>query len=83
MSNVVGLRGVFVPTFGEPNPQVIEQIEKLMALAVAGEIVGIQAVTIDGAACASLVRAGSITYSIVGMLHAAAHEAITAIQATE
>lgn len=83
MSSVVGLHGAFVPTFGEPDPQVVEQAERLLSLARAGEIVGIQAVTINGHACASLTRAGSVTYSMVGMLHAAAHEAIQSIQASE
>ena len=83
MSSVVGIHGAFVPTFGEPNAQVVEQVERLLALALSGEIVGIRAVTIDGSACASLTRAGSVTYSMIGMLHGAAHEAIQAIQAIE
>lgn len=80
---VVSLRGEFVPTFGVVNPQVVEQIEKLLALALAGEITGIQAATIDGNACAGLVRAGAVTYSMVGMLYCATHEAIQTLQAAE
>lgn len=80
---VVSLRGEFVPTFGEPNPHVVEQAEKLLELARAGQIVGMQAVTLDGNACASLHRAGSITYSLIGMLHCASIEAVQAMQASE
>ena len=80
---VVSLHGTFIPTCDKPNPHVIEQIERMLSLAQAGEIAGIQAVTIDGNACAGLIRAGSVTYSMVGMLHCAAHEAIQAIQAME
>jgi hypothetical protein len=75
MSNVVGLRGC-APCVKEPNADVVAKCEELLALALAGEITGIQCVTVSADALAGLARAGGLSYSAIGMLHYAAHEAV-------
>lgn len=82
MSNVVGLRGC-APCVKEPNPDVVAQVEALLDLARAGEITGIQCVGVGPDALASLYRAGGVSYSAVGMLFCAAHEAIDRINRDE
>lgn len=79
MNNVVGLRGC-APCVKEPDADVVAKCEELLELARAGEITGIQCVTVSPDALAGLSRAGRISYSAIGMLHYAAHEAVEDIR---
>jgi hypothetical protein len=78
MTNVVGLRGC-APCVKEAKPEVIAKAEELLELARAGEITGIQCVTVSPNGLASLYRAGGVSYSAVGMMFCAAHEAVEQI----
>ena len=75
MSNVVGLRGC-APCVKEAVPEVVAKIEELLELARSGEVTGIQCVTVGPDALAGLLCAGGLSYSAIGMLHYAAHEAV-------
>jgi len=81
-NNVVGLRGC-EPFVKEPVASVVAQLEALLELARAGEVIGIQCVTVGPDALVGLYRAGVVSYGAVGMLFCAAHEGVQRINETD
>jgi hypothetical protein len=71
---VVSLRGDPVFSTGEPKPDVIESLETALERAKAGDIQGVQIAIMHADGLSSLLRAGGSSYSLVGMLTAAAAE---------
>jgi hypothetical protein len=70
--NVVALRGEFQPPAAEVNQRLIEEIERLLQAARAGEIIGMAGAYLHKDKCASYSFAGVIgAYSLVGGLECA------------
>ena len=69
MSNVISLRGHFTPLSAEPNSTVVEELERLLEAARAGEIVGLAGTYIHRDKVVSYSYAGAVaSYGMLGGL---------------
>ena len=68
-AEVVGLHGVFAPVHHEPNPKLVEELERLLEAARAGEIVGLTGAYLHKEHGVSYSYAGAIgTFGMLGAL---------------
>lgn len=58
----------------EPNPDVVEALKRLVALAETGELQGFAAAYVSGDDYVSSTQAGAMTISLVGMVSILHHE---------
>lgn len=67
--NVISLRGLFTPPSAEPNSTVIEELERLLEAARAGEILGMAGAYIHKDKVVSYSYAGAVaSYGMLGGL---------------
>jgi len=68
-AEVVGLYGTFEPVHSEPNPKLVEELERLLDAARAGEIVGLTGAYLHREHGVSYSYAGAIgTFGVLGAL---------------
>lgn len=68
-AKVVGLFGSYEPVHSEPNPKLIEELERLLEAARAGEIVGLTGAYLHREHAVSYSYAGAIgTFGMLGAL---------------
>lgn len=66
MSNVVGLNGAPVPRAGEPRPEVVERLERLLEMARSGEIQGVGAAVLYRDDSTQVFAVGLATRGMLG-----------------
>ncbi len=78
MANVVALNGVAIASLGDPDKDVIEHLEDLLARAQAGEVIAIMTVTCNADGSTGQSSAGNTlsTLSMIGQLERLKHRAI-------
>lgn len=74
MSKVVGLRGEEIKPRGEPRPEVVEAAEKLLALAVSGEVTGVCISMHHADECVSSLRQGDFSFRLIGLAQTLVHD---------
>ena len=77
---VVSLNGQPIPPIGDPSPEVIAQLERLLEMARAGQIVGVAACLEHGDGATSGVVTGVVSRGLIGAVEMSKYDLIKALE---